>query len=66
VSGAKIGIAAASGGVSTVVGARDVGLPSRLAEAVNVGKVAMAAAKVAAVLLTQSGTSAATKAATTS
>jgi hypothetical protein len=56
VSGAKIGIAAASGGVSTVVGAKYVADAVKAAEAVDAGKVATAAAKVAATAASQAAT----------
>jgi hypothetical protein len=63
VSTAKIGIAAVSGGVSTVAAVRAVSLAGKAAAAINAGKAATVAAKVAAVATTQAASGAATQAA---
>jgi uncharacterized protein RhaS with RHS repeats len=63
VSGAKIGVAAISGGVSTVAAAKAVGIAAKAAEAIGASTAATTAAKVAAVAGTQAASGAGTQAA---
>jgi uncharacterized protein RhaS with RHS repeats len=64
VSAAKIGVAAASGGVSTIAAAKTVSLVNNAYKAANLGKVATAVVKVETLAATQAAVGATTKVAT--
>lgn len=64
VSAGKVGVAAASGGISTIAAAKTVSLVSNAYKAANIGKAATAVVKVQTLAATQATVGAATKVAT--